>query len=312
MPPDDFEDRRQAMIARARATRAAQAPAPTDDNSSFVGRAVRNGLRLNPMTAPLMPGPALPQRVGAAAGEAERRARATNDDVDAPRGMGARGRGFAGEANPNGAPPIDGSYGEGVRAPGLRPQMVDPERSSAPAAPARGAGGRSRTGGRETEDLNAASLRLAQGAEPQTATERAIKARMDQLAASGTAMKKGGAVKAYAKGGFVAKGAPKPPKPSLGKPAVAKARPSKPTVGKPAFPPKPSAVPTGMRGAAGKQMFKKGGMIEGSKKDMAEDKKFAKKAGMSMKKWEKSPADKRHDAGKKPFKRGGAVKAKGY
>ena len=32
---------------------------------------------------------------------------------------------------------------------------------------------------------------------------------------------------------------------------------------------------------------------------------------MTMKQWEKSPADKRHDAGKKPFKSGGRVKSKG-
>lgn len=38
---------------------------------------------------------------------------------------------------------------------------------------------------------------------------------------------------------------------------------------------------------------------EGSKKDMAEDKKLAKKAGMTMKQWEKSPADKKHDKGYK-------------
>ncbi len=39
----------------------------------------------------------------------------------------------------------------------------------------------------------------------------------------------------------------------------------------------------------------KGGAIEGSEKDKAEDKKLAKKAGMSMKQWEKSAADKKHD-----------------
>ncbi len=37
---------------------------------------------------------------------------------------------------------------------------------------------------------------------------------------------------------------------------------------------------------------------EGSKKDVAEDKRMAKGAGMSMKSWEKSAADKKHDAKK--------------
>jgi hypothetical protein len=43
--------------------------------------------------------------------------------------------------------------------------------------------------------------------------------------------------------------------------------------------------------------YKKGGMVEGSAKDKAEDKKLAKKHGMSMKEWEKSPEDKAHDKG---------------
>jgi len=37
--------------------------------------------------------------------------------------------------------------------------------------------------------------------------------------------------------------------------------------------------------------------FEGSPQDVAEDRRMAKKAGMSMKDWEKSPADKKHDAG---------------
>lgn len=48
--------------------------------------------------------------------------------------------------------------------------------------------------------------------------------------------------------------------------------------------------------------MKKGGRVEskeGSAKDMREDKAMAKKAGMSMAKWEKSSADKKHDAPKK-------------
>jgi len=44
----------------------------------------------------------------------------------------------------------------------------------------------------------------------------------------------------------------------------------------------------------------KGGKVwEGSKKDVAEDRRMAKAAGMSMKKWEKSAMDKAHDKGKK-------------
>jgi hypothetical protein len=57
--------------------------------------------------------------------------------------------------------------------------------------------------------------------------------------------------------------------------------------------------------------YKKGGMIkEGSAKDMREDKAKAKKAGMSMKTWEKSAADKKHDAPKK-MAGGGVVKKAG-
>ena len=47
--------------------------------------------------------------------------------------------------------------------------------------------------------------------------------------------------------------------------------------------------------AGDRQPKKKGGMVEGSAKDMAEDKAMAKKRGMSMKDWEKSDADKAHD-----------------
>jgi hypothetical protein len=49
--------------------------------------------------------------------------------------------------------------------------------------------------------------------------------------------------------------------------------------------------------SGGREAKKKGGMVEGSAKDMREDKMLAKKHGMSMKEWEKSPEDKAHDKG---------------
>ena len=47
--------------------------------------------------------------------------------------------------------------------------------------------------------------------------------------------------------------------------------------------------------------------FEGSKKDVKEDKIMAKKKGLSMKSWEKSPGDAKHDAQKsmKGLKKGG-------
>ncbi len=57
----------------------------------------------------------------------------------------------------------------------------------------------------------------------------------------------------------------------------------------------------------GRDKKKRGGMVEGSAKDRAEDKKLAKKHGMSMKDWEKSPQDKKHDAGCTCKACGGAV-----
>ena len=52
-----------------------------------------------------------------------------------------------------------------------------------------------------------------------------------------------------------------------------------------------------VRKDGGRTAKKKGGMVEGSAKDKAEDKMLAKKHGMSMKEWEKSPEDKAHDKG---------------
>ena len=55
-------------------------------------------------------------------------------------------------------------------------------------------------------------------------------------------------------------------------------------------------------------------MFEGSKKDNAQDKKLAKKRGLSLKSWEGSKADEKHDMQKsmKGLKGGGlAAKGKG-
>ena len=50
-------------------------------------------------------------------------------------------------------------------------------------------------------------------------------------------------------------------------------------------------------------------MFEGSAKDVREDKKLAKKRGMSMKEWEASDADKKHDKQRsmKGLKKGGVT-----
>lgn len=67
--------------------------------------------------------------------------------------------------------------------------------------------------------------------------------------------------------------------------------------------------PESVEGRSARPM-KKGGVVEGSAKDMREDKAMAKKRGMSMAEWEKSGADKKHDAPKK-MAAGGAVRGTG-
>jgi hypothetical protein len=72
----------------------------------------------------------------------------------------------------------------------------------------------------------------------------------------------------------------------------------------------------------GQQALKKGGAVkvkkmkkgwEGSKKDEAQDKKLAKKYGMSMSKWEKSSLDAKHDRQRstKGLSGGGGIESRG-
>jgi len=78
-------------------------------------------------------------------------------------------------------------------------------------------------------------------------------------------------------------------KPMGGRPMPATARPAMPPMGggMPA-----SAPPMG----GGMPSMKEGGSFEGSAKDETQDKKLAKKRGMSMKEWEGSSMDKKHDS----------------
>ena len=75
-----------------------------------------------------------------------------------------------------------------------------------------------------------------------------------------------------------------------------------------AAPMKPSMMER-RKAMAGSMLMKKGGKFEGSAKDEAQDKKLAKKHGMTMKAWEKSKMDTKHDKQKsmKGLKSGGAA-----
>lgn len=228
--------------------------------------------------------------------------------------------GFA-ETNPPLPPTASESSNDGPNAGNMQNARIDT--SYGPQMPARRAGGNGNGGGARggsaaTEDLNAAALRMAQGGEPRNDIERAIQARMQQLTAAGPdpnmrAYKKGGIVKKAAGGPIPAPKNGKAPPPFQKMPVATNLKPARKT------PPKSPGI-AGSRAAMPKQIgtpppaFKKGGKVvkkaapEGSAEDMKEDKKFAKKAGTSMERWEKSPTDKRHDAGKKVFRKGGSVK----
>jgi hypothetical protein len=284
-----------------------------------IRRNVTPALRANPMTAPFVPGPSLGEQAGRAELEARTAARARRNGppAEASPAQMVDPASSAPATRPNMTP----NYGEGVAAPG-RPDPTyggateEDYRGTSPPAPVRqmprGQGATRGSGGMSADQLNAAALRLAQGGQPQNPTEVAMKQRMDQLTGQQGSdpafrpYKKGGVVKAYAKGGVVSK-SPFPKKGAVPFPKVAVPKTAKPKA--------PVAEPMGsMRNS--KMLMAKGGKVmakappfEGSKKDMAQDKKMAAKKGMSLKQWEKSPADKKHDAPKgKPFKRGGKVK----
>ena len=71
------------------------------------------------------------------------------------------------------------------------------------------------------------------------------------------------------------------------------------------------AVASAGPAAGGRKAKKVGGAAEGSAKDKAEDKVLAKKAGMSMKRWEKSKADEEHDEGERMARKSGGRTGKG-
>lgn len=86
--------------------------------------------------------------------------------------------------------------------------------------------------------------------------------------------------------------APAPPPAPMGPP------PGPMGAGGPPMPPGAlPPLPLGPMNAGGRAGYAKGGKVEGSAKDKAEDKKFAKKMNMTLGEWEKSAADKKHDKG---------------
>jgi len=109
----------------------------------------------------------------------------------------------------------------------------------------------------------------------------------------------------------------RPKRPPMGLMSTPKAGPAMP----PQFAPKagPTMPPQFMSRAIRPGGMKVGGKVppsqfEGSKKDMEQDKKLARKHGESFAQWEKSPADRKHDVQQtmKGLKKGGMAKmAKG-